>query len=86
LLSQQISEITSSESKIVDGKPVPFVYKCHHGNASLEDVCKWTTEHQKEIEDRLAEHGAVLFRGFPFKGAECFDKFVCSFEGWKDLA
>lgn len=42
--------------------------------------------HRADVDKALKEHGAVLFRGFPFHTAEDFDSFVCSWDDWQDLS
>jgi len=81
-----VEEVESSESRDVGGKAVPLVYKCNDATAPQADVLGWITANQEEVEAKLKDHGAILFRGFPLQTAADFDKFVCAFKGWKDLS
>jgi alpha-ketoglutarate-dependent taurine dioxygenase len=56
------------------------------GSTAAGDVAKWIEEYRQQIDMALREHGAVLFRGFPLKGANDFDAFVRAFHGWEDLS
>jgi len=40
----------------------------------------------ESLEKQLLKHGAILFRGFPLKGAAEFDEFIRCFHHWKDLS
>ena len=48
--------------------------------STVDAVCEWLKTNMTEIEDRLLENGAIMFRGFPLKDAQDFDKFVGAFE------
>eukprot|EP00039_Didymoeca_costata_P029298 m.24040 g.24040 ORF g.24040 m.24040 type:complete len:368 (-) comp7568_c0_seq2:222-1325(-) len=80
-----ITEVKSTESQTVGGLQVPLIYKCHNDKCSTDDVTSWVSETQKQIEEQLKTHGAILFRGFPLKTPDDFDKFVSAFQGWEDL-
>jgi hypothetical protein len=43
-------------------------------------ACAWVNERREELLAQAAEHGAVLFRGFPLKTPEDFDAFVAAFD------
>lgn len=45
----------------------------------------WVHNHASSIQDALARHGAVLFRGFPLNEAEDFSRLVRAFTDWTDL-
>src|SRR5579885_3104291 len=62
------------------GKPFPLVLQCQSGDATLESSAAWVTENRRKLLDQSAEHGAILFRGFPLKTAEDFDRFVTAFD------
>ena len=46
---------------------------------SLETVCSWARDRAAEFTRLAAEHGAVLFRGFPIQTPEDFDQFIQAF-------
>jgi len=46
---------------------------------SLEECNNWIKQHLGELEAKLRESGAILFRGFPVHSAESFDDFSKAF-------
>jgi len=40
----------------------------------------WIRDHRRELDAQLAEHGAILFRGFQVQRPEQFDVFIAAFE------
>jgi alpha-ketoglutarate-dependent taurine dioxygenase len=46
---------------------------------TLDDCRNWIAEHREELESKLRESGAILFRGFPMNSAETFDEFSSAF-------
>ncbi|HET6881937.1 MAG TPA: TauD/TfdA family dioxygenase [Pirellulales bacterium] len=68
-----------------DGKPFPLVVVCRSSETTLADAIAWLAERRQEFEEGAAEHGAVLFRGFPLTTAEDFDRFVTAFD-WPNFA
>jgi len=61
------------------GDPFPLVLEGHSPQASLGAVESWLDAHRDELCAQAARSGAVLFRGFPVKAAEDFDRFVGAF-------
>ena len=61
------------------GQPFPFVLECQARTADLDKTASWVTERRAELLRRAAEHGAVLFRGFPLSTPDDFDRFVAAF-------
>lgn len=47
---------------------------------TIEETCAWIMANKTRLSDLLFEQGAILFRGFPLKGALDFDKFVGAFD------
>lgn len=68
------------------GVTLPFIVECANPSADVPAVARWVEQEQGALESLLTQHGAVLFRGFPLRGAEDFDAFVCAFKGWDDLS
>jgi len=62
------------------GQPFPLVLECRSPSASLDALAAWIAGLRDELLRQAAEHGAVLFRGFPLASAEDFDRFVAAFE------
>ena len=57
----------------------PAVIANHQGFENLAQVKQWVAENQAELEQKLTESGALLFRGFPVDDAESFDAFSAAF-------
>lgn len=79
-------DLPSPEQRVFDGVSCPLVLKCNKTESKIEDVSEWVTKNQKDLEQCLADHGAVLFRGFPLSSPEDLDMFIKAFKGWKDLS
>jgi hypothetical protein len=62
------------------GKPFPLVLECQTSAASLNATADWIAEHKRQLLQQAADHGAILFRGFPLNTAEDFDRFVAAFD------
>ena len=45
------------------------------------DAVAWAGQHGEWIEERLSEHGALLFRGFGIDSAERFQEFLAAASG-----
>ncbi|HQU41624.1 MAG TPA: TauD/TfdA family dioxygenase [Pirellulales bacterium] len=75
-------QVTPAEvpgQQIFEGQPFPLVLRCGTP-ATLDAVAAWLAEHRDRLRDQAAEHGAILFRGFPLATAEDFDRFVAAFD------
>ena len=57
----------------------PLVLACQ-APATLDGATAWIAENRRQLCDRAALHGAILFRGFPLTGAEDFDRFIAAFD------
>ncbi|HXE53543.1 MAG TPA: TauD/TfdA family dioxygenase, partial [Tepidisphaeraceae bacterium] len=62
------------------GKPFPLVLQCQSADATLDSTAAWVSENRRNLLEQSAGHGAILFRGFPLKTAEDFDRFVTAFD------
>jgi alpha-ketoglutarate-dependent taurine dioxygenase len=62
-----------------DGGAFPLVLECHSPGADLDAATGWASSRRDELGALAAQHGAVLFRGFPLATAEDFDRFVAAF-------
>ncbi|WP_086933667.1 TauD/TfdA family dioxygenase [Agarilytica rhodophyticola] len=63
-----------------DGDIFPKII-VNQGFASTVEECKaWIKANKQALETALTTSGALLFRGFPVKSAECFDEFSAAFE------
>ncbi len=75
----QVSPTSLSGQLEHQGECFPLVLSCRTADASLEDATTWIQSHAKDLCERAARYGAVLFRGFPVVTAEDFDRFVAAF-------
>ena len=64
-----------------DGSPdgVPLVIEAQ-GDRSVAGLCAWIAARHDWIEDRLLEHGAMLFRGFEVFDAPAFERVARSID------
>lgn len=58
----------------------PLVYLLDTPGATMDDVTAWLGDAADGFVARLAEHGAILFRGFPVRDANDFDAFIRAFK------
>lgn len=59
-------------------QPLPLLIQPAVDNV---DLVAWATNNQKLIEKHLLRHGGILFRNFPLKGVEDFERFVTGVSG-----
>ncbi len=62
-----------------DGEPFPLVLRCESPEATLDEVCAWIGDRAGELREQASHFGTILFRGFPVRSAEDFDRFVSAF-------
>lgn len=48
--------------------------------AKIAGALGWIRERRDDLDARLSEHGAILFRGFPVRTADDFDAFIAAFD------
>lgn len=60
-------------------RPFPLALACP-APATLDDATGWIAANRRQLSERAALHGAILFRGFPLAGADDFDRFVAAFD------
>lgn len=75
----QVSPICVNGQQMHDGEPFPLVLECHTPDASLDAITAWLASQSAQLCTQAARHGAVLFRGFPLRTAQDFDRFVAGF-------
>ena len=61
------------------GQPFPLVVQCDDAAAGRDEVAGWISDQRELLIGQAREHGAVLFRGFPVRSPEDFDRFIASF-------
>jgi amino acid adenylation domain-containing protein len=54
-------------------QPLPLVVR--PGTADV-DLAEWAPDHREWIEEKLVEHGAILFRGFDIRSPEALEAFA----------
>lgn len=60
-------------------KVFPLALQCLTADAQLSDVQQWIQADLTNLESKLNQHGAILFRGFPLRSADSFDAFITAF-------
>jgi alpha-ketoglutarate-dependent taurine dioxygenase len=61
------------------GQPFPLVLVNQSQGTTLDASASWISEHRDALLRQAAEHGAILFRSFPLRTPEDFDRFVTAF-------
>jgi alpha-ketoglutarate-dependent taurine dioxygenase len=75
----RVEPISVTGQQTHDHKSFPLALECQSASVDLDSCAQWITDHRKELLDQAAEHGTILFRGFPLKTAQDFDRFVAAF-------
>ncbi|MEX2306696.1 MAG: TauD/TfdA family dioxygenase [Pirellulales bacterium] len=57
----------------------PLVLQCRTRDATLEETSDWVSARCEELLAQSAQHGAILFRGFPLSSPQDFDAFIAAF-------
>lgn len=76
----EVSPVSLPGEKHFAGGPFPLALQCRNAEAGLDAALAWVGARRDELCRRAAEHGAVLFRGFPLATDLDFDRFVAAFE------
>ena len=58
----------------------PLVLQRRTPGATLADAAAWVGANREQLLRQSANHGAILFRGFPIRTADDFDAFIAAFE------
>lgn len=77
--SLSVSILQVAGQQTVHGLPFPLVLACQSANATLEQVSAWVESCRESLLQQAADHGAILFRGFPTRTADDFDAFIAEF-------
>jgi hypothetical protein len=77
--SLPISHPQLPEQQTHHGLPFPLVVQCDAPAADGEAVAGWIGKQRDELIPQAREHGAILFRGFPVRTPEDFDRFITAF-------
>ena len=57
----------------------PAVYANPISDTTLDAACAWVSGQRSELISRASACGTVLFRGFPVRTADDFDRFIGAF-------
>lgn len=77
--SIHVSEIAAPQRRTFGESVFPLALRCETPTASLDDAAAWAAERRAELIRQAREHGAVLFRDFPLREPEDFDRFIAAF-------
>ena len=78
--SIEIGEVKVEGQQMYDGRPFPLVIALKSSGATLDESVAEIRRRRGPLLAQAAEHGAILFRGFPLKTPEDFDAFVTAFD------
>ena len=78
--SIDVQPMTAPFQKELSGITFPLALQCKTAGVSLSDATEWVAAHRDGLDEQLAEHAAILFRGFPLRTAEDFDAFIVAFD------
>ncbi len=76
--AEVISEIEVPHQAEYYGQRFPLALRLAP-DAKSSDPFAWIRDRRDELDSKLAEHGAILFRGFPLQSADDFDAFIRAF-------
>lgn len=82
---RDVAALTIDNQQTHGGEPFPLVLGCQTPAPDLAATLQWAAAQRVRLLEQSSAHGAVLFRGFPFRTAEDFDAFVAAF-GLKNFA
>jgi hypothetical protein len=57
----------------------PLAFSCPR-ETTLDVATEWVTQNRARLCNQAEQHGAVMFRGFPLRTAEDFDRFIAAFD------
>lgn len=75
----QVETITLDGQQTHGQHHFPLALACR-APVTLDAATAWIAENRRQLCDRAALHGAILFRGFPLAGPEDFDSFITAFD------
>jgi hypothetical protein len=75
---RDVVEILLPGQQTHHGQVFPLAYECFT-RTDLGTATRWLAANARDLVDKAARHGVVLFRGFPLVTAQDFDTFVATF-------
>lgn len=76
----EVSTTTIPGARTVGEETFPSVFVCQSTPATMAETTAWLSRCRAELVLRASRAGALLFRGFPVRTAEDFDRFIAAFE------
>jgi hypothetical protein len=77
----QVSELNIDTLRNDDGSATfPLILACETPTATLAEWSIWLNANREDLDQKAAEHGAILFRGFPVVTDQDFDQFIAAFD------
>jgi hypothetical protein len=76
----KVASISMAGRQVCYGQPFPLVLENQSSSVTQDATTAWIARHRGELLRQAADQGAILFRGFPLKTAEDFDRFIGAFE------
>jgi len=78
--SMKVRSVAVPDQQTFGGDVFPLVLHCDTRSLTLDDVVSWIGSRRDELQEQVETHGTILFRGFPLKTVEDFDRFIAAFE------
>jgi alpha-ketoglutarate-dependent taurine dioxygenase len=75
----EIERVALAGQQLHRGHPFPLVLECETPEVGLEMIETWIAGQRPRLIENAERCGAVLFRGFPLRTAEDFDRSVSAF-------
>lgn len=79
LAELRITHPALAGQQIHEGSVFPLILQCDSSDATLDGVEAWIRANRETLTDDAFRSGAVLFRGFPTRTVEDFDRFILAF-------
>lgn len=75
----QVTSISLPGQQVHDGNKFPLALRCCTDRATRDDAVNWIAQNRDELIRQVQTEGAILFRDFPLRDADDFDRFVTAF-------
>jgi hypothetical protein len=75
----KVAEVSLPNQAEYYGKPFPLALAAE-ADGDQQAALDWVRDTRHDLDARLSEHGAILFRGFPLASAADFDAFIKAFD------
>ena len=78
--SVEVCNVSVPHQQTFGGDVFPLALRCEAPAPTLDDVVDWIGSRRDALQEQVQTHGAILFRGFPLKTVDDFDRFISAFE------